>query len=153
MTEPWDGVSAADPRAVPGPRAGFWQRFGASFIDGLIVGLVAEILDFVLSRPVASVAGVLISVSYYVSLEGGPRGAGLGKQFMGIRVIDLTTGQPIGSGRAFIRWIGRLVSFVCLLLGYFWMLWDPQKQCWHDKFAGDVVVPTSAYPVQAPTWR
>ena len=31
------------------------------------------------------------------------------------------------------------------------MLWDREKQCWHDKFANDAVVPTSAYPVQPPT--
>ena len=36
------------------------------------------------------------------------------------------------------------------LLGYFWMLWDREKQTWHDKFANDVVVPTSAYPVVPP---
>jgi len=39
------------------------------------------------------------------------------------------------------------VSWVVFLLGYLWMLWDSEKQCWHDKFAGDVVVPVSAYPV------
>jgi hypothetical protein len=29
---------------------------------------------------------------------------------------------------------------------YRWMPWDKESQCWHDKFAGDVVVPVSAYP-------
>jgi hypothetical protein len=29
------------------------------------------------------------------------------------------------------------------------MLWDPNKQTWHDKMATSVVVPTSAYPVAA----
>ena len=27
-----------------------------------------------------------------------------------------------------------------LFLGYFWMLWDREKQTWHDKMAGSVVV-------------
>ncbi|HZQ16865.1 MAG TPA: hypothetical protein VFA82_08850 [Gaiellaceae bacterium] len=31
--------------------------------------------------------------------------------------------------------------------GYFWMLWDGEKQTFHDKFAGSVVVPTDGYPV------
>jgi hypothetical protein len=25
------------------------------------------------------------------------------------------------------------------------MLWDKEKQCWHDKVANDVVVPANAY--------
>jgi len=28
-----------------------------------------------------------------------------------------------------------------------WMLWDREKQCWHDKTANSVVVPEPAYPV------
>jgi hypothetical protein len=27
------------------------------------------------------------------------------------------------------------------------MLWDKEKQCWHDKAANDVVVPVQYYPV------
>jgi uncharacterized RDD family membrane protein YckC len=33
------------------------------------------------------------------------------------------------------------------LLGYLWMLWDKERQTWHDKFANSVVVPVSAYPI------
>jgi uncharacterized RDD family membrane protein YckC len=33
------------------------------------------------------------------------------------------------------------------IIGYLWMLYDPEKQTWHDKVAGTFVVPTSAYPV------
>ena len=66
---------------------------------------------------------------------------------LGIRVIDFRGGGPIGYPRALIRWVGRIVSTVVILLGYFWMLWDKEKQTWHDKFATSVVVPTSAYPV------
>ena len=36
-----------------------------------------------------------------------------------------------------------------IFLGFFWMLWDKEKQCWHDKFASDVVVPVSAYPIRS----
>ena len=40
---------------------------------------------------------------------------------------------------------GRILSTIPLLLGYFWMLWDSEKQTWHDKLAGSVVVPVDAY--------
>ena len=45
-----------------------------------------------------------------------------------------------------MRYFGRWVSAIPCLLGYFWMLWDKEKQTWHDKFATDVVVPVDAYP-------
>ena len=53
----------------------------------------------------------------------------------------------IGYGRAFIRWLVSIISALILLLGYLWMLWDKEKQCWHDKAANDVVVPVQYYPV------
>jgi uncharacterized RDD family membrane protein YckC len=62
-------------------------------------------------------------------------------------VIDFRAGGPIGYPRAFIRYIARILSALPFLLGYFWMLWDREKQTWHDKLSNSVVVPTSAYPV------
>ena len=132
-----------------GPRAGFWRRLAGAIIDGIIVGVVSAILELLL-HSTGYVLGLVISIGYYVYFEGGPKGAGLGKQAMGIRVIDFNTGGPIGYGRAFIRYIGRIVSTLFIFLGYFWMLWDKENQCWHDKFAGDVVVRTADYPVSAP---
>jgi uncharacterized RDD family membrane protein YckC len=64
-----------------------------------------------------------------------------------IRVIDYATGGSLGYGKAFLRWIGRIVSGAICLLGYLWMIWDKEKQTWHDKIAGTVVVPVSYYPV------
>ena len=66
---------------------------------------------------------------------------------MKIRVIDVDTGGPIGYGRAFVRYIGRILSAIVIFLGYLWMLWDRERQCWHDKLAGDYVVPVSAHPL------
>jgi uncharacterized RDD family membrane protein YckC len=130
-----------------GPRAGFWQRFAAALIDGIIVGLTTEIL-IALLKGVGYGLGIALGIIYYTYLEGGPTGQTLGKRAMGIRVVDFDTGGPIGYRRAFIRYVGRIVSAVVLYIGYLWMLWDQEKQTWHDKFASDVVVPESAYPVK-----
>ena len=92
--------------------------------------------------------GHVNNAAYLTYLEGSASGQTVGKKAMGIRVVDFQTGGPIGYPRAFIRWIGRYVSAIACLLGYFWMLWDREKQTWHDKFANDVVVPESAYPVE-----
>lgn len=129
-----------------GPRAGFWRRFAAALIDGIIVAVVEGILRAAL-HGAGEALGLVVSIVYYTAFEGSTAGQTPGKMAMGIRLISLQDGGPIGYGRAFIRWIGRIVSTIVILLGYFWMLWDRESQCWHDKFAGDVVVPVSAYPV------
>jgi uncharacterized RDD family membrane protein YckC len=91
---------------------------------------------------------VAITWGYFTYFEGGPRGQTVGKMALSIRVIDLKGGGSIGFGRAFIRQLVRIVSGAVILLGYLWMLWDREKQTWHDKAAGSVVVPVDAYPVK-----
>lgn len=131
-----------------GPRAGFWRRFFGGLVDAIILGLVSLILRVILKGAGGSVLVLLVEIAYFTLLVGSPRGQTLGQQALGIRVISFDTGGSIGYSRAFIRWIGGILSAICLLLGYLWMLWDDERQCWHDKLAGDVVVPVSAYPVQ-----
>ncbi len=131
-----------------GPRAGFWRRFVAALLDGITLAVVGGILGAILSDSQNAATGIttLLGIVYYTYLEGSS-GQTLGKKALGIRVIDLGGGGSIGYGRAFIRYIGRYVSGIVLLLGYLWMLWDKEKQTWHDKFANSVVVPVSEYPV------
>lgn len=141
-----DRFGAPQTKGPSGPRAGFWMRFGAAFIDGLLISIVTVPFTFI-DPAVYYVVNILVAVCYYTVLEGGPTGQTVGKRALGIRVIDLARGGPIGYGRGFIRYIGRYASTIVFLLGYFWMLWDKEKQTWHDKLAGSVVVPTSSYPV------
>jgi uncharacterized RDD family membrane protein YckC len=131
-----------------GPRAGFWQRFGASFIDGILIGVVGAIVQVTTNQTAGSVLALALGIAYYGWLEGGPSGQTIGKRALGIRVYDFREGGPIGFGRAVLRYFGRIVSTIPCLLGYLWMLWDGEKQTWHDKIAGSVVVPASAYPVE-----
>ena len=150
MTDPSYQQPAYQPPAgtgPSGPRANFGQRLVAYIIDAILIGIVYGIL-FVINRTLGYVVGLLLGLAYLTYFEGSPSGQTVGKKAMGIRVIDFRTGGSIGYGRAFIRWIGRYVSAIPCLLGYLWMLWDKEKQTWHDKMANDVVVPTSAYPVQ-----
>jgi uncharacterized RDD family membrane protein YckC len=128
-----------------GPRAGFWRRFAGLFIDGIIVAIPSSIVDAAL-RSAGQGLAILIAGAYFTYFIGATRGQTPGQSAMGIRCISLADGAPIGYGRAFIRWIGSYLSLICFGLGYLWMLWDREKQCWHDKFAGSVVVPVSAYP-------
>jgi uncharacterized RDD family membrane protein YckC len=131
-----------------GPRAGFWRRFAALFLDGIVVGIPTAILEAAISRGAGSGLGLVIGAAYATFMIGSERGQTVGQMALGIRVIDLSSGGPIGYGRAFIRWLVSIVSFLACFLGYLWMLWDSEKQCWHDKAANDVVVPVQYYPVQ-----
>jgi uncharacterized RDD family membrane protein YckC len=140
------GATSAALRGASGPRAGFWIRGAASFLDLLVL-----LLPFMITAGVAGVATGravwwVVGVAYFVLLEGGPSGQTLGKKLCGIRVIDLPVGGRIGVRRALIRALGRWVSFAAFMLGYLWMLWDPEKQTWHDKMGRAVVVPVDAYP-------
>jgi uncharacterized RDD family membrane protein YckC len=130
-----------------GPRAGFWRRFVGLIIDAILLGIVEAILRSILGSGTGTGLYVLVSIIYFTVMIGSSRGQTVGQMAMGIRVIDFNTGGPIGYGRAFIRWLVAIISGVVLLLGYLWMLWDKEKQCWHDKAANDVVVPVQYYPI------
>jgi uncharacterized RDD family membrane protein YckC len=132
-----------------GPRASFWLRLAAALIDGVLLGVAGTIIRVIVGDVLGSAVNLLLGLAYYAYLEGSPSGQTVGKRVMSIRVIDFNGGGPIGPGRALIRYIGRIVSAIPCGLGYWWMLWDAEKQTWHDKFATTVVVPTSAYPVAA----
>ena len=131
-----------------GPRAGWWRRFAGAFLDGILVSIVNVVVTQVANSTVGCLAAIVVGNGYFEYFEGGPTGQTLGKKALGIRVIDANAGGSIGYGRALIRYFGRWISSIPLLLGYFWMLWDSERQCWHDKFATDYVVPVDAYPVR-----
>jgi uncharacterized RDD family membrane protein YckC len=131
-----------------GPRAGFWVRFWALVLDTIICWVVILVLALVLKDGPGVAIGAIFSFGYFIYFEGGEQGATPGKRALGIRIIDHDTGAPIGYGRSTVRLFGRFVSGLFIYLGYLWMLWDDEKQCWHDKMSHDVVVRTSDYPVQ-----
>jgi uncharacterized RDD family membrane protein YckC len=130
-----------------GPRAGFWRRFAGALIDGILLGIVEGILRAILGTGAGTGLYFVVAVVYFTAMIGSSRGQTLGQMALGIRVIDFNTGGSIGYGRALVRWLVSIVSGLVILLGYLWMLWDKEKQCWHDKAANDVVVPVQYYPV------
>jgi uncharacterized RDD family membrane protein YckC len=124
-----------------GPAAGWWPRFGAWLVDAIILAIVNTILRVLLGTHVGTGIGIVIDAAYFTYFHG-RTGQTPGDAALGIRVVDVRDrpGEPIGYGRAFIRWLVSIVSGVVILLGYFWMLWDGQKQTWHDKAVGSVPI-------------
>jgi uncharacterized RDD family membrane protein YckC len=145
----WQAPATPAPTGkASGPRAGFWRRFGAYFLDSLILAVPVIIIVLIANQAVGNLASIVVALAYFSYFEGGPTGQTIGKRVQGIRVIDFKVGGPIGYGRGLLRTVARYLSAIVFFLGYFWMLWDREKQCWHDKIAGTVVVPVDAYPVQ-----
>jgi len=122
-------------------RAGFWRRFAAALIDGILLGIVSGILRAILGTGGGYALGTLITIGYFVYFHG-TTGQTPGNAALSIRVVGKDDGATIGYGRAFVRWLVSLVSGFVILIGYLWMLWDSEKQTWHDKAANSVVVPS-----------
>ena len=131
-----------------GPRANFGQRLLGLIVDGLVIAVPWIILFVILDPAVAYLLSILVTAAYFIVLEGGATGQTIGMKALSIRVVDMHTGSPIGAGRATVRWLVQFFLSGILYLGYLWMLWDKEKQTWHDKASSSVVVPTSAYPIQ-----
>jgi uncharacterized RDD family membrane protein YckC len=133
--------ASVESATVTSARAGFWRRFAAAFIDGVLLGIVSWILQAILGTT-GSVLTLLVGIGYYTYFHGST-GQTPGDAALSIRVVDKDGGGSIGYGRAFVRWLVSIISGAVILLGYLWMLWDDEKQTWHDKAANAVVVPTS----------
>ena len=123
-----------------GEKAGFWRRFGAAFIDALVVDVVTYILALILGNAGTGL-GILIGIGYFTYFHGST-GQTPGDAALSIRIVDADGGGSIGYGRAFVRWLVSLVSGIVIAIGYLWMIWDSEKQTWHDKAARSYVVHT-----------
>jgi uncharacterized RDD family membrane protein YckC len=95
------------------------------------------------------VATALVSFGYDW-LQHGLWGQTIGKRVMGTKVVTAESRSPISGGAACGRAaVYALVPAVPSVGGLFglinelWLLWDPRRQCLHDKAAHTVVVKTS----------
>ena len=128
---------------------GFWIRAVAYIIDAILLSIVSAILSIPLAVDYndlnsASARGsnaieLVLSAIYFILLWT-YMGASLGQRIFGLRVVDATTGQPIGLGKAALRWLGLILSFFVCLIGVIWVAFDARKQGWMDKIAGTVVL-------------
>lgn len=140
----------------PTAYAGFWRRGAAWFLDVLFLTPITIVgLHLIYGRaywrwlnsdeatlfygfwdpvinyglPLAFVVGLWTWI-----------GATPGKWVMGCRVLDIRTGRFPSPGRALLRFVAYLASYLPLGLGFLWAGWDRRKQGFHDKIAGTVVV-------------
>jgi uncharacterized RDD family membrane protein YckC len=166
-TAPLPGDQPAPPAfAVAGPPrealAGFWRRAVSAFLDWLLVGIVAAAIGdlFGVEAPTPpsadgdglqfQLAGtgpfILVELAYFTYFHATSAGQSIGNKILGIRVLDADTGRSLPYVRAFVRALMSNLSALPCFLGFFWMLWEPRKQTWHDMVANSLVVRTTFYP-------
>lgn len=141
--------------------AGFWLRFAAALIDGIIllilnfgIGMGLGLLLMAaasgsrdtlgLMQMLGRVVGIVVAWLYFAVQEGSTAHATIGKRAVGIRVTDLS-GQPVTFARASGRHFSKYISILTLLIGYVLAAFTPRKQALHDMIAGCLVVRNAQY--------
>jgi len=119
--------------------AGFWERFFAALIDGIILIIPSYILQYIFGDIPGSLLSIVLNWIYYATMESGVSQATIGKKAMGLSVTDVD-GSRISFAQATGRYFGRYLSILILWIGYFMMLWDEKKQTLHDKMANTLVI-------------
>jgi uncharacterized RDD family membrane protein YckC len=133
---------AAAPAPVPSatvdtaaPRAGFWIRMGALLIDTILIGIIIEILD-------SPDQLWLIALAGYGALMWKLKGTTVGGLVCGLKVVR-RDGAEINWDTAIVRALGCFLSMIVVGLGFLWIVFDEDRQAWHDKIAGTLVVRTT----------
>ena len=81
---------------------------------------------------------MLIVLVYFVGMWTW-RGTTIGKICLGLKVVKID-GTPLDFATALVRSLSAFFSVAVAGIGYFWAGWDKEKQSWHDKIAGTVVI-------------
>ena len=124
-------VSPAVPEALSLPRVALRERLLATLIDWVGVGFLIGLTGYVLPPFVPMIA---YFVGFWVWKQ-----TTLGGIILRIRVVRLD-GRKVDFPTALVRSLGAFFGSAALGLGYFWAAWDDERQGWHDKLAGTVVV-------------
>jgi uncharacterized RDD family membrane protein YckC len=118
------------------PRASFLDRLAALALDCVLVGVAGAVLRFAPHGGPGPFIPILLV--YHIAFWTW-RGTTLGGIVVGLRVVR-TTGEDLRFSDALVRGLGSLFSLAAIGIGYFWILFDAERQSWHDKIAGTLVV-------------
>ena len=140
----------------------FWERVVAALVDGIIMSVPFIALLFVSAglagiglaeiRQVAQgnatyflplmfvfFIATNVAVTVYHVYFWTTSGATPGKSLLGLRVVSRDLSRRVNMWEALLRFFGYWVSAL-LLLGYVFVIWDRDKQAWHDRIARTYVV-------------
>ena len=107
---------------------------GALFIDFILVSVVVSIVHH-------SGDLILLGLMAYGAVLWKLRGTTIGGILCRLKVAR-ADGRPLDWATSIVRALSCLLSMVLLGLGFIWIAVDPERQAWHDKIAGTIVVRT-----------
>ncbi|MBF7731102.1 RDD family protein [Pseudomonas sp. N040] len=144
------------------PAAGLIRRFAAIFYDTLLClalamsitlayqqGLLRAIYGNAQLKAMADAGAldadpllaslVFLGVFAFFAKFWTHNGQTLGMQVWRIRVQN-KDGSAISLWQALVRFMAAIASWVCLGLGFFWVLVSKEKRSWHDSFSDSELV-------------
>lgn len=113
------------------PRAGFWIRAAALLIDLILIGVIFG--------PLSAGHLILPGLAAYGAVMWKYKGTTIGGIVCGLRVVRLDD-RPLDWQTTVVRALGCFLSLAVAGLGFVWVVFDSERQSWHDKIAGTVVV-------------
>jgi uncharacterized RDD family membrane protein YckC len=122
--------------------AGFWIRFAAVLIDGLILIIPNLILTAIAAGDLATgwVLQFLLNAAYVVGFWSA-KGATPGKMILNLEITRVD-GSEIGAGTAIARYFGYFLSSITLGIGYLMIAFSSDKRGLHDRVADTIVIRT-----------
>lgn len=115
-------------------RATFLDRLAAFVLDCILVAIANSLLD--MHRNDGFFFFLLLG--YHIAFWAW-KGTTLGGIICHLR-ITRTDGADLRFVDSLVRGLSSIFSIAALGIGCFWMLQDPERQMWHDKIAGTLVV-------------
>lgn len=148
--------STSNPTGAVNGAAGHWARIGAALLDSMICSglfmFVMMVFGFYMGAQGAkakppsgeSIAIVYLlllgaQVAYFTITQGGSKMASLGKRATDLIVVT-TRGEPIGYGRALVRYLVLLFTGLLFSLPLLVILFTRRHQGLHDLICGTVVI-------------
>jgi uncharacterized RDD family membrane protein YckC len=129
--------------------AGFWKRFAAVLIDGILLwvsGIVALFAAVILEAFSGFPSALWLFAHfvatpwlYFALMESSKWQATIGKRALGILVTD-QRGEPVSFGRASGRFWAKWLSNITFYVGYIIAGFTEKKQALHDMVADSLVV-------------
>ena len=125
-------------------------RIVAGVIDFAIVAAIYVIFlvttyfempdSFVPDRRILGIYGVcyfaLVAVYFFLFMLSASQTPGMKQRNLAVVTPE---DLPLDAKRACLRGLGYLISILPLLLGFFWMLIDPDRLTWADKVSGTYI--------------
>jgi uncharacterized RDD family membrane protein YckC len=122
------------------PKATFLDRMAAFAIDAILVAIVYGFVveGILVHRFNDDGAYPAMLIAYHIAFWAW-KSTTLGGIICNVRMVR-TTGEDPRFIDALVRGLTAIFSVVALGIGCFWMISDPDKQMWHDKIGGTIVV-------------